>query len=103
MIPRHACLPHPRAARACRSAAGPSARTPQARAASGSGGDRGGGEADDASGAAPHESTPFFATARLWDDGIIDPRDTRSVVGIALSTAYNARVEGTTSWGVFRH
>jgi len=49
------------------------------------------------------ESTPFFATARLWDDGIIDPRDTRSVVGIALSSAYNARVEGTTSWGVFRH
>ncbi len=49
------------------------------------------------------ESTPFFATARLWDDGIIDPRDTRSVVGIALSAAHNARVEGTTSWGVFRH
>ncbi len=49
------------------------------------------------------ESDPFFATAQLWDDGIIDPRDTRSVLAIALSTAHTAPVEGTTSWGVFRH
>jgi acetyl-CoA carboxylase carboxyltransferase component len=49
------------------------------------------------------ESDAFFATARLWDDGIIDPRDTRDVVGIALSVAHTAPVEGTTSWGVFRH
>ena len=49
------------------------------------------------------ESESFFATARLWDDGIIDPRDTRDVVGISLSAAYNAPVQGTTSWGVFRH
>ncbi len=49
------------------------------------------------------ESTALYATARLWDDGIVDPRDTRSVLAIALSTAYSARVQGTTSWGVFRH
>ena len=49
------------------------------------------------------ESDPFFASARVWDDGIIDPRDTRSVLAIALSSAYNAEVRGTTSWGVFRH
>jgi acetyl-CoA carboxylase carboxyltransferase component len=49
------------------------------------------------------ESDPYFATARLWDDGIIDPRDTRTVVTIALSAAYGAPVRGTTSWGVFRH
>ncbi|HUS64767.1 MAG TPA: carboxyl transferase domain-containing protein [Kofleriaceae bacterium] len=49
------------------------------------------------------ESDPFFATARVWDDGIIDPRDTRTVVGIALSAAHSAPVAGTTSWGVFRH
>src|SRR5262245_34763655 len=49
------------------------------------------------------ESDPYFATARLWDDGIIDPRDTRTVVAIALSASYTAPVEGTTSWGVFRH
>ena len=49
------------------------------------------------------ESTALYATARLWDDGIVDPRDTRSVLAIALSAAYSARVQGTTSWGVFRH
>jgi acetyl-CoA carboxylase carboxyltransferase component len=49
------------------------------------------------------ESDPYFATARLWDDGIIDPRDTRTVLAIALSSAYTAPVQGTTSWGVFRH
>jgi acetyl-CoA carboxylase carboxyltransferase component len=49
------------------------------------------------------ESDPYFATARLWDDGIIDPRDTRTVLAIALSAAYSAPVRGTTSWGVFRH
>ncbi|HBQ17822.1 MAG TPA: acetyl-CoA carboxylase carboxyltransferase subunit, partial [Myxococcales bacterium] len=50
-----------------------------------------------------NESDAFFASARLWDDGIIDPRDTRDVVGLCLSTTYNAPVAGTTSWGVFRH
>jgi len=49
------------------------------------------------------ESTPFFATGHLWDDGIIDPRDTRSVLAICLSSAYSAPVRGTTSWGVYRH
>jgi acetyl-CoA carboxylase carboxyltransferase component len=49
------------------------------------------------------ESSPYYATARIWDDGIIDPRDTRTVVAIALSAAYNRRVKGTTSWGIFRH
>ena len=49
------------------------------------------------------ESDCYFATARLWDDGIIDPRDTRTVLAISLSTVYNAPVEGTMEWGVFRH
>ena len=49
------------------------------------------------------ESDCYFATARLWDDGIIDPRDTRTVIAIALSATYNAPVEGTMEWGVFRH
>ena len=49
------------------------------------------------------EADPFFATARVWDDGIIDPRDTRTVLGICLSTMHTKPVEGTTSWGVFRH
>ena len=49
------------------------------------------------------ESDCYFATARLWDDGIIDPRETRTVIAIALSAAYNAPVEGTMEFGVFRH
>jgi acetyl-CoA carboxylase carboxyltransferase component len=49
------------------------------------------------------ESDCYFATARLWDDGIIDPRDTRTVLAIALSACYNAPVRGTMEWGVFRH
>jgi acetyl-CoA carboxylase carboxyltransferase component len=48
------------------------------------------------------ESTALFATGRLWDDGIIDPRDTRTVLGIALSAAHSAPVEGAEQFGVFR-
>jgi len=50
-----------------------------------------------------NESEPFFATARLWDDGILDPRDTRDVLAICLSITHTREVQGTTSWGVFRH
>ena len=49
------------------------------------------------------ESDPLFASGHLWDDGIIDPRDTRSVLAICLSSIHSAPVEGTNSWGVFRH
>ncbi len=49
------------------------------------------------------EADPYFATARLWDDGIIDPRDTRTVLAISLSAAYSKPFAGTSSWGVFRH
>ena len=44
---------------------------------------------------------PYYATARLWDDGIIDPADTRRVVGLALSAALNAPIKPT-RFGVFR-
>ncbi len=49
------------------------------------------------------ESDVYFATAHLWDDGIIDPRDTRTVLAISLAAAYNKPVAGTMEWGVFRH
>jgi len=49
------------------------------------------------------ESDCYFATARLWDDGIIDPRETRIVLAISLSAAYNRPVQGTMEFGVFRH
>jgi acetyl-CoA carboxylase carboxyltransferase component len=48
------------------------------------------------------ESNAFYATGRVWDDGIIDPRDTRTVLGIALSAAFNNVVRGSDSFGVFR-
>jgi acetyl-CoA carboxylase carboxyltransferase component len=48
------------------------------------------------------ESTARFATGHLWDDGIIDPRETRTVLGIGLSAAHSGPVEGTASFGVFR-
>lgn len=48
------------------------------------------------------ESYAFFATARVWDDGIIDPRDTRTVLGITLSAVHNAAIEGASGYGVFR-
>jgi 3-methylcrotonyl-CoA carboxylase beta subunit len=44
---------------------------------------------------------PYYATARLWDDGVIDPRDTRDVLGLALSAAANALLEPI-RYGVFR-
>ncbi len=47
------------------------------------------------------ESSPYFATARLWDDGIIDPRQTRPVVGLALATTLNAPIPRT-DFGVLR-
>ena len=49
------------------------------------------------------QSNALFATAHLWDDGIIDPRDTRDVIGLSLSAAHNAPVQGTMEWGVYRH
>jgi acyl-CoA carboxylase subunit beta len=48
------------------------------------------------------ESHAFFVTARLYDDGLIDPRDTRTVLGIALSAAHSAPVQGRRGFGVFR-
>jgi len=47
------------------------------------------------------ESSAFCSTARLWDDGIIDPADTRTVLALALSAAYNAPIPDT-KFGVFR-
>ena len=48
-----------------------------------------------------HQGSPWYATARLWDDGIIDPADTRRVLGLGLSAALNAPIEPA-RFGVFR-
>jgi 3-methylcrotonyl-CoA carboxylase beta subunit len=45
---------------------------------------------------------PYYATARLWDDGIIDPVDTRRVLGLALAAAENAPLAPGSRYGVFR-
>jgi 3-methylcrotonyl-CoA carboxylase beta subunit len=47
------------------------------------------------------EGSPYYATARLWDDGILDPAETRQVLGLALSACLNAPV-AETQFGVFR-
>ena len=48
------------------------------------------------------ESLPMFLSGRLFDDGVIDPRDTRTVLGLCLSAVHSAPVTGTTAYGVFR-
>jgi 3-methylcrotonyl-CoA carboxylase beta subunit len=47
------------------------------------------------------QSHPLYASARLWDDGIIDPRDSRAVLAMSLRAALNAPIEDT-QFGVFR-
>jgi 3-methylcrotonyl-CoA carboxylase beta subunit len=47
------------------------------------------------------QGNPYYATARLWDDGVIDPADTRLVLGLGLSAAANAPIEPT-KFGLFR-
>ena len=49
------------------------------------------------------ESTALFSTGRLWDDGIIHPADSRTVLGMALSAAHSNVVQGATEYGVWRH
>jgi acetyl-CoA carboxylase carboxyltransferase component len=51
---------------------------------------------------AEKESLALYATGRVADDGIIDPRDTRTVLGITLSACHNAEVKGAAGYGVFR-
>ena len=48
-----------------------------------------------------HQGSPFYASARLWDDGVIEPAETRAVLGLSISAALNAPIERT-SFGVFR-
>jgi acetyl-CoA carboxylase carboxyltransferase component len=48
------------------------------------------------------ESMPMFLSGMLYDDGIIDPRDTRTVLGLSLSAIHNGPVKGAEGFGVFR-
>ena len=48
-----------------------------------------------------HEGSPYYSSARLWDDGVIDPADTRQVLGMSLCAALNAPIPDT-QYGIFR-
>jgi len=48
------------------------------------------------------EGNPYHATARLWDDGVIDPAQTRDVLGLALAAALEAPIADRPAFGVFR-
>jgi acetyl-CoA carboxylase carboxyltransferase component len=47
------------------------------------------------------EGSPYYSTARLWDDGIIDPLDTRMILALGISTSLNGPLESS-EFGVFR-
>ena len=48
------------------------------------------------------EGNPYYATARLWDDGVIDPVQTRDVLGLAFTAALEAPIAERPAFGVFR-
>jgi len=49
-----------------------------------------------------HQAHPYYASARLWDDGVIDPADTRRVLALAISVSLNAPIPESPKFGVFR-
>jgi 3-methylcrotonyl-CoA carboxylase beta subunit len=48
------------------------------------------------------EGDPYYATARLWDDGIIDPRQTRDILGLAFRATLNKPIPDRAQFGLFR-
>ena len=48
------------------------------------------------------KETAWFSTSEMWDDGIIDPRQTRNYIGFSLAVVYNQPIKGTLNYGVFR-
>jgi acetyl-CoA carboxylase carboxyltransferase component len=51
---------------------------------------------------AKQKASVWHATSELWDDGVIDPRDTRKYLSLCLATVYNETIEGSDAFGVFR-
>ena len=47
------------------------------------------------------EGSPYYSSARIWDDGVIDPVDTRKILGLSLSASLNTKIEDT-NFGIFR-
>jgi len=48
-----------------------------------------------------HEGSPYYSTARLWDDGILDPAETRTALSLGLAAAFNAPIPEA-KFGIFR-
>ena len=49
------------------------------------------------------KSSAWYSTSELWDDGVIDPRETRNYLGFALAVLYNQEITGADGYGVWRH
>ena len=52
---------------------------------------------------AESKATAWYSSSELWDDGVIDPRETRNYLGFVLAVVYNQEIKGTDSYGVWRH
>ncbi len=52
---------------------------------------------------ADSKSSSWYSTSELWDDGVIDPRETRNYLGFSLAVVYNQEIKGTDGYGVWRH
>ena len=52
---------------------------------------------------AESKSSAWFSTTRLWDDGVIDPRETRNHMGLSLAVVYSQPIKGAAGYGVWRH
>ncbi len=52
---------------------------------------------------AEKKSSAWYSSSQLWDDGIIDPRETRNYLGFALTVIYSQAIKGTDAYGVWRH
>jgi len=52
---------------------------------------------------ADSKSSAWYSTSELWDDGLLDPRETRNYLGFALAVLYNQEIKGTEGYGVWRH
>ena len=52
---------------------------------------------------ADSKSSAYYSTSELWDDGVIDPRETRNYLGFCLAVLYNQEIKGTEAYAVWRH
>ena len=52
---------------------------------------------------ADSKSSAWYSTSELWDDGLLDPRQTRNQLGMSLAIVYNQKIKGADAYGVWRH